>query len=133
MADSKPKLIKGDEVGAEEGPSSFAALLREEGDRTRRDVFPLLNPEDSFSERIQVGATTVYPGCSTKGHRHADREEVYFFTAGRGIMVVDGDEWPVRAGDTFYVPPGAFHPTRNPYNMPLQFSWITINIEKQER
>ena len=128
MSEPKGKLIKGDELAALEGGSSFAALLRQEGDEIRRDVFMLLNPEESSSGRIQVGMTIVYPGCSTRGHSHADREEVYFFTRGRGIMGADGEEWEVEAGDAFYVRPGPFHTTRNPYDMPLEFFWITVNV-----
>ncbi len=129
MTDSRARLIKGDEVIVEDGPNSFAALLRQQDDRIRRDVFPLLAPKDSVSGRIEAGVTIVYPGCRTKGHRHADREEVYFFTRGRGIMEVDGEEWQVKAGDTFYVRPGEFHPTRNPYGAPLEFFWITVRVD----
>jgi mannose-6-phosphate isomerase-like protein (cupin superfamily) len=128
MTEPKGKLIKGDELAALEGGSSFAALLRQEGDEIRRDVFMLLNPDESSSGKIQVGMTIVYPGCSTRGHSHADREEVYFFTRGRGIMGADGEEWEVEAGDAFYVRPGPFHTTRNPYDMPLEFFWITVNV-----
>jgi mannose-6-phosphate isomerase-like protein (cupin superfamily) len=129
MTGPKGKLIRGDELQAVEGGSSFAALLRQEGDDIRRDVFMLLNPEDSSSGRLQAGITIVYPGCRTNGHAHADREEVYFFTQGRGFMGADGEEWEVKAGDTFYVRPGPFHTTRNPYDVPLEFFWITINVE----
>jgi mannose-6-phosphate isomerase-like protein (cupin superfamily) len=129
MTEPQGPLIKGDELKALEGGSSFAALLRQEDDNIRRDVFMLLNPEDSVSGRLQVGITIVYPGCSTKGHSHPNREEVYFFLRGRGIMGADGQEWEVKAGDTFYVKPGPFHTTRNPYDMPLEFFWITISIE----
>src|SRR5574341_1755720 len=83
MTEPNGKLIKGDALNALEGGSSFAALLRQEGDNIRRDVFMLLNPEDSASGRLQVGMTIVYPGCSTKGHSHSDREEVYYFLRGR--------------------------------------------------
>jgi mannose-6-phosphate isomerase-like protein (cupin superfamily) len=103
MTEPKGQLIKGDDLEILEGSSSFAALLREEGDDIRRDVFMLLNPGDSVSGRLQAGITIVYPGCSTRGHSHADQEEVYFFTRGGGIMGVDGEEWEVKAGDTFYV------------------------------
>jgi mannose-6-phosphate isomerase-like protein (cupin superfamily) len=129
MTEPTGKLIKGDELQALEGGSSFAALLRQEGDEIRRDVFMLLNHEDSESGKIQVGMTIVYPACSTRGHSHTDREEVYFFTRGRGIMGADGEEWEVKAGDAFYVRPGPFHTTRNPYDVPLEFFWITINVE----
>jgi mannose-6-phosphate isomerase-like protein (cupin superfamily) len=129
MPEPRGMLIIGDQLKALEGGSSFASLLRQEGDEIRRDVFMLLNPEDSVSGKLQVGMTIVYPGCSTRGHSHADREEVYFFTRGRGIMGADGEEWQVRAGDTFYVKPGPFHTTCNPYDTPLEFFWITINVE----
>lgn len=129
MGSSQTLLAKGDDLKALQGDSSFASLLRQEHDEIRRDVFMLLNPEDTYSGRLQAGITIVYPGCTTRGHAHADREEVYFFTSGRGFMGVDGEEWEVRAGDTFYVSPGPPHTTRNPYDLPLQFSWITINVE----
>ena len=126
---TKGTLIEGDDLEAQEGGNSFAALLREKGDEIRRDVYMVLDPADSASGRIQAGVTIVYPGCKTKGHAHADREEVYYFTRGRGFMGVDGEESEVQAGDTFYVRPGPFHTTRNPYDFPLECFWITINIE----
>jgi mannose-6-phosphate isomerase-like protein (cupin superfamily) len=129
MSEPKGKLIEADELKALEGGSSFAALMREEGDEIRRDVFMLLNPEETVSGRLQSGITIVYPRCSTRGHSHADREEVYFFLRGRGIMGADGEEWEVKAGDAFYVSPGPTHTTRNPYDTPLEFFWITIKVE----
>lgn len=130
MERPKGKLIKAEDLHALPGGNSFAALLREEGDKIRRDVSMLINPEDSASGRIQSGITLVYPGCSTKGHSHPDREEVYFFINGRGFMAADGEqEWEVKAGDTFYVSPGPYHTTRNPYDRPLEFFWITIKID----
>ncbi|MDO9348608.1 MAG: cupin domain-containing protein [Anaerolineales bacterium] len=130
MEQPKGKVIKGEDLHALQGGNSFAALLREEGDKIRRDVFMFINPEDSASGRIQSGITLVYPGCSTKGHSHPDREEVYFFISGRGFMGADGEqEWEVKAGDTFYVSPGPYHTARNPYDRPLEFFWITIKID----
>lgn len=129
MSQKDNQLIKGDQLKALSGGNSFAALLRQEGDHIRRDVFMVLKPEDSASGRIESGITIVYPNCSTKGHSHPDREEVYHFLRGRGIMGVDGEEFEVKAGDTFYVKPGPFHTTKNPYDMPLEFFWITIIVE----
>jgi mannose-6-phosphate isomerase-like protein (cupin superfamily) len=122
-----------DKLKAAEGGSSFATLLREKDDEIRRDVFMLLNPEQSTSGRLQAGITIVYPGCTTRGHSHADREEVYYFTKGSGVMVVDGKEYEVTAGDTFYLRPGPFHTTRNSTDFPLEFFWITINVEDQPK
>jgi mannose-6-phosphate isomerase-like protein (cupin superfamily) len=126
---AKNRLLRRNELKVLEGDSSFAALLRQEGDEIRRDVWMVMDHENSASGRIQVGLTTVYPGCRTKGHKHPDREEIYYFTHGRGMMGVDGEDYEVQAGDTFYVRPGPHHTTRNPYDVPLEFFWITIRVE----
>jgi mannose-6-phosphate isomerase-like protein (cupin superfamily) len=129
MTQKDNQLFKGNQLKAMTGPNSFASLLRQEGDDIRRDVFMILHPEDSVSGKIESGITLLYPGCKTKGHSHSDREEVYFFLSGKGIMGVDGQEYEVQAGDTYYVKPGPFHTTKNPYDMPFEFFWITIKIE----
>lgn len=117
------------EIRAEKSANAFSALLRQEGDQIRRDVFVLVNPEQSASGRITAGYTTLYPGCTTRGHAHADREEVYYFTRGRGVMIVDGGETEVAAGDTFYLKPGPFHGTRNTTDFTLEYFWITIKVD----
>ena len=76
-----------------------------------------------------VGYTILYPGCTTRGHEHADREEVYYFLRGSGVMVVDGQEYEVAAGDTLYIRPGPFHTTRNTTDFPLEFFWITVQVD----
>lgn len=120
------KLVRVLQVPVDPSPNAFAGLLRLEGDQIRRDVFTLLCPEDTESRSLLAGYTIVYPGCTTKGHSHADREEVYYFVRGQGVMVVDGKEIEVAAGDSFYLPYGPLHTTRNVSPMPLEFFWITI-------
>ncbi len=117
-----------DRMRAEKSASAFGALLREEGDEVRRDVFVMVEPGQSASGRITAGYTTIFPGCGTRGHSHADREEVYYITRGRGVMVVDGNETEIAAGDTFYLEPGPFHITRNTSDLPLEYFWITIRV-----
>lgn len=125
----KGTLIKGDYLRAEEDSSSFASLLHEDSDKIRRDVLMVLDPQDTSSGRLQAGITILYPGCRTKGHSHADREEVYYFTRGRGIMEADGEQWEVVAGDVFYVHPGPFHKTYNPHDLPLEYFWVTVDVK----
>lgn len=120
------RLVRIHNAHVEESPSAFSRLIREDRDEIRRDVFMLLQPKDTESGALQAGYTVVYPGCSTNGHAHADREEVYHFLRGQGVMVVDASETEVAAGDTLYIPSGPFHTTRNPSSMPLEFFWITI-------
>lgn len=128
MSESKVHVQRAADMKVEKSSSGFAALLREKGDEVRRDVFLTLAPEQTTSGRLQVGYTVVYPGCTTRGHEHADREEVYYFTRGSGVMIVDGAEYQVMAGDTLYIKPGPFHTTRNTTGFPLEFLWMTIKV-----
>lgn len=129
MSESKVHLQRRADLNVEESGSSFAALLREREDEIRRDVFLMLGPEQTASERLEAGYVIIYPGCTTRGHDHADREEVYYFTKGSGVMVVDGGEYEVTAGDTFYIEPGPSHTTRSSTDFPLEFFWITIKVD----
>ena len=114
---------------AEQSANAFASLLRQDGDQIRRDVFVMVKPEQSASGRIMAGYTVLYPGCSTAATRSADREEVYYFIKGSGIMIVDEQETPVTAGDTMYLKPGPYHGTRNTTDFPLEYFWITIRVD----
>ena len=82
------KAVEMFKVPVETGASGFAALLRQGGDEIRRDVFNLVLPQDTEGGVLHAGYTIVYPGCKTKGHTHPDREEVYYFVRGKGIMGV---------------------------------------------
>lgn len=66
-----------------------------------------------------LAEATVPPGRSTAPHFHRVTEELYFFTAGAGVLRIGGDERPVRAGDCAVIPPGAEHELRNPGEAPL--------------
>jgi mannose-6-phosphate isomerase-like protein (cupin superfamily) len=128
MSEARIHLERLVRLQAEESANAFAALLRQEGDQIRRDVFEMLSPGQSVSGRLQAGYTVVYPRCETRGHAHVDREEVYHFTRGSGLMIVGKEEIEVAAGDTLYIPPGAFHKTRSTSDLPLECFWITIML-----
>jgi len=129
MSEAETFVYHAGDMRAEQSANAFATLLRQDGDQIRRDVFIMVPPEKSASGRIMAGYTTIYPGCTTRGHAHADREEIYYFIKGSGIMIVDGVEHPVTAGDTFYLAPGPTHGTRNATDFTLEYFWITIKID----
>ncbi len=130
---AKARHVKLSATAVEGGGSALSALMTSPDDRIRRDVMMLLNPEDTDSGNLQVGYTTVYPECATRGHSHGHLEEVYFFTHGKGVMVVGEEEMDVSAGDVVYVPFGPFHTTRNPYNQPLEYFWVTTPHGAKEK
>ena len=51
----------------------------------------------------------LQPGAEGDDHDHADKEQVYYFTAGRGKMKIDGRIHEVRAGDAVHLPPHCRH------------------------
>ena len=61
---------------------------------------------------IRIEIWELDPGVTEGNHIHQEPkplEEVYYFLEGEGIMTIDGDEVPVKAGDAILVPPGANH------------------------
>ncbi len=48
-------------------------------------------------------------GTSTQEHYHGKTEEIYFITAGRGRMRIEGEEMDVQRGDAIAIPPGKRH------------------------
>jgi mannose-6-phosphate isomerase-like protein (cupin superfamily) len=54
----------------------------------------------------------LQPGRTIEAHRDP-MEEIYFIYRGRGLMVVDEEERPVREGDAIHIPRGASHALHN--------------------
>jgi mannose-6-phosphate isomerase-like protein (cupin superfamily) len=114
----------------DEGVHSFKRLLANKPDTVLRDSFILLDHENTESENLTVGSTTVYPGARTGGHAHAEVEEVYYITKGKGKMKVDEAEFDVKTGDAFWVKPGSFHTTFNTGLEPLEYVWILSKVDR---
>ncbi len=112
----------------ESGSVSFAATRSGLSDNVLRDNFVLIDQNDGIPRRIVAGYTVVYPGCRTRGHEHSDREEVYYFLAGKGAMVIGDKTVNVTGGTAVYVAPGPFHTVHCDGPIPLTFLWVTSDI-----
>ena len=78
-------------------------------------------------KNLVLSSTMLYKGKSTRGHRHAGQEEVYFFVQGAGKMIVgeETDEpFTVVAGDIVLIPDGAFHRVINDGDLNLIFNCV---------
>ena len=51
-------------------------------------------------------------GDGTERHYHRLSEEIYYLTAGRGLMEIDGSTREVVPGDAILIPAGAWHQIR---------------------
>lgn len=112
---------------------SFRYFAKEKKGKTLRDTYWLIDPENSSSQILKMGYTIIYPDGKTTGHSHDDMEEVYFVLSGKGKMVIGEEEFPIKQGDAFYVPPGPYHVTYNTGILPLQILWVTGKIKKESK
>lgn len=101
----------------------YATKTREQ--KTLRDTYFLIDPENSPSKNLKMGLTAVYTDGKTTGHSHPDHEEIYYVLQGKGRMIVGDAEYEIKTGDSLYVPFGLFHTTYNTGILPLQLLWVT--------
>ena len=66
-----------------------------------------------------LAEATVPVGARTVAHYHGVTEELYFFTAGQGLMTLGDEEREVAAGDCVVIPPGQVHGLVNTGGEPL--------------
>ena len=63
---------------------------------------------------MSFGEVVLLPGTGHDRHNHPVSEEILYVLSGEGEQTIDdGEPFPVRAGDTIYVPTAVFHSTRN--------------------
>lgn len=61
------------------------------------------------------------PGNRVPYHYHNQRESVIMIISGKGIEIMDGEEIPIAAGDTFFIPAGVKHTTINNSDKDLRY------------
>ncbi len=72
------------------------------------------------AQNQSLAEATVPVGGATTEHVHGSSEELYLITAGRGLLVIDGEERVVAVGDCALIPPGARHKIFNVAAEPLR-------------
>ena len=73
---------------------------------------------------LSLGTTTLEPGATIGEHPHPNTEDLYLILAGRGTGLLDGERFPVVAGDLFLVKAGSTHGLINDSDAPLTFLGI---------
>jgi oxalate decarboxylase/phosphoglucose isomerase-like protein (cupin superfamily) len=73
-----------------------------------------VTPDTTEGAGITFGEVVLQPGRGHDRHNHPKSEEILYVLSGEGEqMLDDGNPFPVKPGDTIYVPTGVFHSTRN--------------------
>jgi mannose-6-phosphate isomerase-like protein (cupin superfamily) len=85
----------------------------------------LVRPEDIPHGRL-LADLSIPPGAGIGVHEHGAETEYYVIHGGRGIVVDDGVEREVGAGDVVVTGGGASHSIRNDSDQPLRLIAIII-------
>ncbi len=73
-----------------------------------------VTPGTTPTATITFGEVVLLPGKGHDRHNHPHAEEILYVLSGEGMqMLADGAPFPVRAGDTIYVPTAVYHSTLN--------------------
>ena len=80
----------------------------------------LMHPQVHGNFKQSLAEATIEPGTATAFHRHNKSEEIYHFTAGKGLMTLGEKTFQVATGDTVCIPPGSLHRIENTGNEPLK-------------
>lgn len=73
------------------------------------EIRELMHPARQSCRNQSLAEARVPAGEQTRLHRHRTTEELYHITAGRGLMTLGDEQFPVRVGDTVCIPPGTAH------------------------
>ena len=97
------------------------------GGEVIKDNETYLLKDNKTLNNLVLSSTKLHRDQSTRGHRHAGQEEVYFFVQGTGKMIVgeeDSEPFMVSAGTIVLIPDGAFHRVINDGEMHLIFNCV---------
>lgn len=61
------------------------------------------------AQNQSLAEAAIPTGGATTEHYHVTSEELYLVTAGRGRLILDGEERNIGVGDCVLIPPGARH------------------------
>ena len=88
-----------------------------------------LMPDYLGEKKISHGGVYVFkPGETAHPEaRHVhDTDEVFIFVQGKGVLPIDGVDYPVQTGDVVIVEAGEDHHTRSSVDDPLVSAWYVM-------
>jgi mannose-6-phosphate isomerase-like protein (cupin superfamily) len=86
-----------------------------------------LLPAELGDALISHGGVYVFKPGETA---HPEAVEVFIFIQGRGVLPIDGVDYPVRTGDVVIVEAGEDHHTRSSVEDPLVAAWYVMGISE---
>lgn len=96
------------------------------GGKGSAEIIHILNKEEMKGKVRLFAKIVLNPGCSIGTHQHVDEEEAYYILEGTGLVVEDGNERQVKAGDVILTGGGASHSIENNGDKPLIFMAVVM-------
>ncbi|WP_299491171.1 cupin domain-containing protein [uncultured Shewanella sp.] len=90
----------------------------------------LKGDQDLLVEGTLIQLLMIEPYTSVAAHYHEQTLEVFHITSGAGNMVIDGELFQLKKGDTLTCEPKIVHSSENPYSEP--FEYIVIKTHWSE-
>lgn len=80
-----------------------------------------VTPDSEPGSATTFGEVVLLPGKGHDRHNHPKSEEVLYVLSGEGVQMLNDEEpFPIKPGDTIYVPIAVFHSTINTGWTPLR-------------
>lgn len=80
----------------------------------------IVSPSNSRARQVSIAEIIVPAGVTIRKHHHAVIEEIYYLTAGEGLMWLNGATRKVGVGDAIVIRPGDVHTISNPTGQELR-------------
>ena len=101
------------------------SIFRERKEGVESDEAQLIGLQNLTVHMLQSGKGSDY-------HQHKTKEQLFYFTKGRGKMNLDDELYDVREGDAVHVPPPTKHQVINDSDEWLEHLIITTIIDPEE-
>jgi mannose-6-phosphate isomerase-like protein (cupin superfamily) len=90
-----------------------------------------VSPLTTGDSPVVMGTAELAKGSNFGTHREQD--EIIYFLAGRGQLVVGEKTFPIALGTTAYIPRGVRHGFVNEGDSPIRFVWVNVPPGLEER
>ena len=108
---------------------SDADLTKDTDTATYKAIFGEGDRDEKYLNGItRMGELTVQPGGASAIVKRPGEEYVLYVTQGRGTLIYDREEAPLRKNDFLYIPSGVRHGISNSSNAPIKVLFMGYSI-----
>ena len=111
-------------------------MIIKEEDAIQRELVPGLFQihyidKSSGAGGVSMGVVTLMPGAQLKTHVHK-LEDAMIVIEGKGLLILEGEEYPIEEGMGLLAPAGKPHGLKNNSDKPLRivYTWPGVDVER---